>query len=32
MEEEIARGEFTPDNATVYVMEFIRRVSGTRMS
>ena len=32
MKEEIARGEFTPDNATVFVMEFIRRVSGIRMS
>jgi hypothetical protein len=32
MMEELARGEFKPDNATVYVMEFIRRVSGIRMS
>jgi hypothetical protein len=32
MMEEIARGDFTPDNATVFVMEFIRRVSGIRMS
>jgi hypothetical protein len=32
MMEELARGEYTPDNATVFVMEFIRRVSGIRMS
>jgi hypothetical protein len=28
MIEEIARGESAPDNATVFVMEFIRRVTG----
>lgn len=32
MMQEIARGEFTPGNATVFVMEFIRRVSGFRMA
>lgn len=28
MVEEIARGESAPENATVFVMEFIRRVTG----
>jgi hypothetical protein len=32
MMQEIARGEFTPDNATIFVMEFIRRVSSFRMA
>ena len=30
--EEIGREEFTPDDATVLVLEFIRRVGGFRMS
>jgi hypothetical protein len=29
---EVGRGEFTPDDATVFVREFIRRVSGVRAS
>ena len=32
MMEEIGREEFTPDDATVFVLEFIRRVGGFRMS
>ena len=32
MMEEIGREEFTPDDATVFVLEFIRRVSGIQMS
>jgi hypothetical protein len=28
MMEEIARGKYTPEDATVFVMEFIRRVTG----
>jgi hypothetical protein len=32
MMEEVGRGEFAPADATVFVMEFIRRVSGIRMS
>ena len=32
MMEEIGREEFTPDDATVFVLEFIHRVSGIRMS
>jgi hypothetical protein len=32
MMNEIGRAEFAPDDATVFVLEFIRRVSGFRMS
>jgi hypothetical protein len=32
MMEELARGEYTPENATLFVMEFIRRVTGARPS
>jgi hypothetical protein len=32
MLEEIGRGEFTPGDATAFVLEFIRRVGGFRMS
>jgi hypothetical protein len=30
MMEEIERGEYTPENATAFVMEFMRRVTGAR--
>jgi hypothetical protein len=32
MMEEIGREEFTPDDATVFVLEFIHRVSGIQRS
>ena len=32
MMEELARGEYTPENATRFVMEFIRRVTGAQTS